>query len=557
MTHIQHLLKNPTFTQKTEMKKFYTYLIVLLFIPVISFAYTGEVIKSFDIPGSYPTGLTFDGENLWVADYQTDKLYCINPDDGKVIRTIPSPAYWPEGLAWDGKYIWNADVKGGIPLSENYDGKIYQLDPKDGTITRTIQAPGSTPRGLTWDGTYLWCVDNAADEIIQFSPDDGTTIRTLSSPASDPRGITFDGKYLWISDRIKDEIYMVDPETGIVIIITDAPGEFTRGLCFDGKNLWAVDYQQDKIYQLKIRDGEKYRAYNYHKARITYTHQITNFGPGSLLEADVHLAIPVDRPNQAILTPPVYKPKYDDLVTDKWGMQTAHFHFKDLKPQQHVIAEMVTEAKISEVRYFIYPEEVGTLDEIPENIASKYLENNEKYQFDHPVIQNALKEALGAETNPYWIFRKLFNYLIDHMYYEMVGGWNTAPTVLERGNGSCSEYTFVYISMCRAAGLPARYVGSVVVRGDYASQDDVFHRWVEVYLPNVGWVPIDPSGGDNDWPRDQANYIGHLANRFLITTEISNFLPTKKKITARTPELLRKSKISSTTLRSRLSARGN
>jgi len=100
-----------------------------------------------------------------------------------------------------------------------------------------------------------------------------------------------------------------------------------------------------------------------------------------------------------------------------------------------------------------------------------------------------------------------------------VGGWNTAPTVLARGNGSCSEYTFVYIALCRAAGLPARYVGSVVVRGDDASMDDVFHRWAEVYLPNYGWVPVDPSGGDQDLPRDQANYFGHLANRFLITTE--------------------------------------
>jgi transglutaminase-like putative cysteine protease len=105
------------------------------------------------------------------------------------------------------------------------------------------------------------------------------------------------------------------------------------------------------------------------------------------------------------------------------------------------------------------------------------------------------------------------------MHYEMVGGWNTAPTVLERGNGSCSEYTFVYISMCRSAGLPARYVGSVVERGDYASLDDVFHRWVEVYLPGVGWVPIDPSRGDKEGPRDQAIAIGHLDAQFLITTE--------------------------------------
>ncbi|MCB2220384.1 MAG: transglutaminase [Bacteroidetes bacterium] len=495
------------------------HLFFLILIPFSGFCYTGEVITSFEIPGSYPTGLTYDGTHLWLADYQTDLLYCIDPATGDVIRSIPAPAYWPEGLAWDGAFLWNADVKGGLPLSENYAGKIYQVDPKDGKILHTIQAPGSTPRGLTWDGNYLWCVDNASDEIIQFSPEDGTTIRSFRSPASDPRGITFDGKYLWISDRIKDEIYMVDPETGSVIIIADAPGAFTRGLAFDGDNLWAVDYQEDKIYKLKVRDGIKYRAYNAHKAKITYTHEVTNFGPGAVKEVSIHLAIPHDRPSQAILVPPVYKPDYTEKVTDKWGQETAKYTFKNLKPGEKVRGEMTTVAKISEVRYFIYPEDVGTLADIPTAISEKYLENNEKYQFDHPVIQQGLKEAVGDETNPYWIFRGIFNYLIDHMYYEMVGGWNTAPTVLERGNGSCSEYSFVYISMCRAAGLPARYVGSVVVRGDYASQDDVFHRWVEVYLPNIGWVPIDPSGGDKDWPRDQANYIGHLSHRYLITTE--------------------------------------
>ncbi|MBN2173789.1 MAG: hypothetical protein JW731_06645 [Bacteroidales bacterium] len=492
---------------------------IFALIPIFSIAYTGEIIESINSPGSFPTGLTFDGKNIWLADYQTDLLYCIDPQTGKVVRSIPAPAYWPEGLAWDGEFLWNADVKGGIPLSENYNGKIYKIDPNDGTILKTVQAPASTPRGLTWDGHYLWCVDSDSEEVIQFSPEDGTTIRSFPSPASDPRGITWDGKYLWISDRLKDEIYMVEPETGSVIIITDAPGSFTRDLCFDGKNLWAVDYQEDKIFKLKIRDGEKYRAYNAHKARIVYTHEVTNFGPGDIRDVDIHIAIPKDRPSQGIVDPPSFKPAYTDLVTDKWGQQTAHFHFENIKAGEKVKGEMTTTAKVSEVRYFIYPENVGSMDEIPADIKNKYLENNDKYQFDDPIIQNALKAAIGDETNPYWIFRKIFNYLIDHMYYEMVGGWNTAPTVLARGNGSCSEYSFVYISMCRAAGLPARYVGSVVVRGDYASMDDVFHRWVEVYLPNYGWVPIDPSGGDNERPRDQANYIGHLAHRFLITTE--------------------------------------
>ena len=501
------------------MMKIATFLLFLFLSPFLLSAYTGEVVKSFDTPGSFSTGLTFDGKYLWLADRKADKLFCINPANGEVVRSIPSPAYWPMGLAWDGNALWNVDLKGGIPLAENYNGKIYQIDPQDGTLLKTLMAPSSSPRGLTWDGTYLWCVDSRADEIIQFSPGDGTTIQSFPSPSSDPRGLTYDGKYLWVSDRITDEIYMVEPETGSVILITDAPGPFTRGLCFDGSFLWAVDTDSDKLYQLQMNDGEKYIRFNERDAIITYTHQTTNFGPGSVKTVDVNLAIPVNRDNQEIIGDIEFIPEPTDIVTDKWGQQTAHYHYNDIMAGGIREAVMITEAKIYNVRYFIFPDEVGTLDEIPSDITAIYLEDNEKYQIHHPVIREAVDFVVGNETNAYWVARNIFNYLIDNMYYEMVGGWNTAPTVLERGNGSCSEYSFVYISMCRAAGLPARYVGAVVVRGDDVSMDDVFHRWVEIYLPNYGWVPIDPSGGDQGSPRNQARYIGNLANRFLITTQ--------------------------------------
>ena len=68
-------------------------LILAILFPVMALCYTGEIIKQFDIPGSFPTGLTFDGKNIWLADYKTDKLYSIDPETGKVLRSIPSPAY--------------------------------------------------------------------------------------------------------------------------------------------------------------------------------------------------------------------------------------------------------------------------------------------------------------------------------------------------------------------------------------------------------------------------------------------------------------------------------
>ncbi len=483
------------------------------------YAYSGQVLKTYDTPGKFTTGLTYDGKYIWLSDRKDDKIYCIDTTNGKVIRSIKSPAYWPTGLAWDGEALWNADIRGGIPMAENYVGKIYRIDPADGTILRTLPAPSNSPIGLAWDGKYLWCADNESDEIIQFDADDGTTIKTIKSPASDPNGLAWDGKYLWVSDRITNEIYMVDPETECVIIITDAPGAYTNSLCFDGKYLWAADIQEDKLYQLKAVDDDNFRIYNERKSKVTYTFTLTNFGPGNVKTFDVHLAMPVDRVNQKITGNISYAPNYNEVTTDQWGQKTAHYKFTNIKTGDSKEIKMISTVTTYDVRYFVFPEKVGSLSVIPDSIKSKYLVNDEKFKYDDPYIQSALKDAIGSEKNPYWIARKIYNYIIANMFYERVGGWNTAPTVLKRGNGSCSEYTFVYISMCRAAGIPARYVGSVVVRGDAASMDDVFHRWVEVYLPGYGWIPVDPSGGDNDSPREQADSFGALLNRFFITTQ--------------------------------------
>lgn len=482
---------------------------LLLILCSLIFAYTGEVLEEYPIPGKFPTGLTWDGKNLWLADRETDQIYCLG-SDGEVIRSFPSPAYWPMGLAWDGKYLWNSDAN---------TKKIYCLDPDNGNILKTIDYPEKVPEGLTFDGEYLWCCDNKDDIIVQISTVDGTTIRSFPAPSGDARGICYDGKYFWISDRMEDKVYMVDYETGNVIFATDAPSQFPRGMAWDGKAVWVVDHHTNKLYKLKNRDGQKIRRYNKREAVTLLKNRARNFGPGKILTLDLHFALPVDRDNQKILESVEFSEKPTDYPTDRWDQKTARFHYKNVKSGEIKAPELKVKSEIYETQYFIYPDEIGSLDDIPGAIRKKYLDNDEKYQLQHPVIQQALKEAVDDEKNPYWIARNLYNYLLPRMYYEMVGGWNTAPTVLERGNGSCSEYSFVYIALCRAAGIPARYVGSVVVRGDDTSYDNVFHRWCEIYLPDFGWIPVDPSGGDKKTPAEQAAYFGHLDNRFLITTQ--------------------------------------
>lgn len=470
----------------------------------------GDVISEFPTPGQCPTGLAFDGRHLWLADRLSDSLYAIDPKSGDVMQTIPAPGFVPLGLAWDGKYLWCIDSEESL---------IHCLDIESGMTLKTLWAPTEQPQGLAWDGSNLWLTDDRADVIARFSTDDGTTITEFPSPSGTPQGLAWDGKYLWCSDRIRDRIYMVDPEDGEALLSIDAPGKYTRGLAWRGGTLWNVDYQSDRLYSMIVDDGMQFKLSKTHTEELLLTHEFRNYGPGAVKTLDVYIALPKDRPNQKLIGEIAFHPKPDEFIKDRWTQSVAHFTFKDLPLAQRQHETMIVQAELSDARWFVFPEKVGSMEDIPGEIKKLYLVDEDKYLIHDPVIVKAVKEAVGEEERPYWIMRKLYRYVRNKLYYELVGGWNVAPAVIKRGNGSCSEYSFVFIALCRAAGLPARYVGSVALRGDDASTDDVFHRWCECYLPGYGWIPVDPSGGDRESPAAVAESFGHVANRYLITTE--------------------------------------
>jgi hypothetical protein len=475
-------------------------LIVLPLVCASAWTYPGKVLRTMKAPYSCSTGLTYDGTNLWVADHKADKLVCVSPRDGSVLREIPSPGFWPMGLAWDGRYLWNVDSR---------QKKIFKLDP--------IDAPGGSPEALAWDGTTLWVSDLSEKSIMRVDLSDGTAVQTFPVPAQSAQGLVFDGTYLWCSDRMTDELYMIDPRGGEVIMVLKAPGPYTRGLGWDGEHLWAVDYQKDSLYQIIRQDKELFRIENTKAYRMTFLHEAKVIGTGRLKELDVSIAVPVSMPQQDILHV-AFAPSPTNMVTDRWSQKCAQFHYREKPAEATLRSAMTVEARISAIQYYIFPDRCGTLADIPADVKKTYTANDSKYQIDDPYIQELAQRTVGNEKNPYWVARRIFDTVRTRLEYKMEGGWNVAPVVLRRGTGSCSEYTFSFIALCRAAGLPARYVGAVVVRGDDASLDEAYHRWPEVYLPNYGWVPIDPQGGDKPLARDRAMNIGHLPNRFLITT---------------------------------------
>ncbi len=495
----------------------FMYVLMFLFIPAVVLGAAGDILQSFPAPASCPTGLAYDGSTFWVADRKADLIYQIEARQGTILKFFPSPGFFPTGLAWDGSALWVSDMDFENTSTGMHTGKIYRIDPATGMTTAMIESPTADPQGLAWDGQFLWVADPVQDRLYKISPEDGTTIIELPAPASDPQGLAWDGRYLWVSDRIRDELYRVHPETGCVVMILRSPGSYPRGLAWKDNTLWNADYQSDEIYQIKVFDTDKFTLSDERYALIEYTHQVMNGGPGFLKELQISIAEPRSRDSQKIVEV-AWDSKPVREIKDQWGQKIAQFQFMNVQANQSATVVMSVKAKIYDIMYHIVPENCGTLADIPQE-ARKYLADGSKLWIQDPLIRETAQKIARETDNPYWIARNIFDFLREKMHYELAGGWNVAPTVLKRGSGSCSEYSFVYIAICRAAGLPARYAGSVVVRGDDASLDDVFHRWVEVFLPNYGWIPVDPSGGDQVWPRDQAMYFGHLAARFLITTE--------------------------------------
>ena len=179
---------------------------------------------------------------------------------------------------------------------------------------------------------------------------------------------------------------------------------------------------------------------------------------------------------------------------------------------------MHVDVRMHHLRRAIYPEQVLGLNAIPAEIKARYLADGNKYQLQHPYMQKLVQETVGDEKNPWWIARKLAHAVGARMSYEMIGGWEPAPVVLERGSGSCSEYTFAFLSLCRLAGLPSRYVGAIVVRGEDGSCDEAFHRWAQVYLPPFGWVDWDVQAADAGLQGTFAEQLCFRGNHRLVTT---------------------------------------
>ncbi len=119
-----------------------------------------------------------------------------------------------------------------------------------------------------------------------------------------------------------------------------------------------------------------------------------------------------------------------------------------------------------------------------------YLEPEKYLEIDDPIIAD---NSIIAEKidNPVDKINKIYGYVIDNIHYDDYNPDSIgAASALLEGKGDCTEFTDVFVALCRASGLPARSVEGYFI---HASELYRGHNWPEVYLADYGWVPFDPA----------------------------------------------------------------
>lgn len=120
-------------------------------------------------------------------------------------------------------------------------------------------------------------------------------------------------------------------------------------------------------------------------------------------------------------------------------------------------------------------------------------------------IAATVAEIVGEETSARAAATAICQWVSDYIQPAMIAETLSGPQVLERRTGKCSEYSTLFASLARAAGIPTRL--ALGERRFAGADGDTWggHMWNEVYVGQ--WIPIDASVNEVGGSLDLLKFI--------------------------------------------------
>lgn len=143
---------------------------------------------------------------------------------------------------------------------------------------------------------------------------------------------------------------------------------------------------------------------------------------------------------------------------------------------------------------------------IPAGISLEYAQPTINIQSNDPDISNKAHALTSGCTKMQDAVQKIAQWVIGTISYSSSSNGNldmNASLVFDRKSGNCAGYTNLIIAMLRSVGIPARFVGGVLLRYPYnisflgntvslGSSGPGSHAVYEVYYPDKDeWIMAD------------------------------------------------------------------
>ena len=156
-------------------------------------------------------------------------------------------------------------------------------------------------------------------------------------------------------------------------------------------------------------------------------------------------------------------------------------------PDQPFTVEYIYENHLS----YVNPDPEKVLDQQP----TFYTEEYAPHIAFTPYLKALAAQIIGDEKNALLKARKIYDFITTKMIYSFMRAYFTMPNVSEYGatslKGDCGVQALLFITLCRIAGIPARWQSGL----DVNPLDVGEHDWAQFYVAPYGWLFADPSYG--------------------------------------------------------------
>ena len=150
---------------------------------------------------------------------------------------------------------------------------------------------------------------------------------------------------------------------------------------------------------------------------------------------------------------------------------------------------------------------------LPEDAAECLKEQYPHIRFS-PYIRALADEIVGDETIPLEKARRIYDYVTKNVHYSFMREYmiiEDIPQYCARNlRGDCGVQALLFITLCRAAGVPARWQSGLYSHPMYCGS----HDWALFYAEPYGWLFADLSFGGSafrDGDEDRRRfYFGNL-----------------------------------------------